>query len=111
MAERLDCFATTLRRRTMTMWRRHAIVAAIADPPLHVIASSAKQSRGNEERLDCFVARAPRNDGLCRPHPEELAKRGVSKDGRTAWPRGHPSRRRAKSAAPQDEARCRVTNS
>jgi hypothetical protein len=28
----------------------------------HVIASEAKQSRGHEQRLDCFVARAPRND-------------------------------------------------
>jgi hypothetical protein len=28
-----------------------------------VIASEAKQSSSQEERLDCFVARAPRNDG------------------------------------------------
>jgi predicted nucleic acid-binding Zn ribbon protein len=30
--------------------------------PLNVIASEAKQSRSKEERLDCIVARAPRND-------------------------------------------------
>jgi hypothetical protein len=36
------------------------------------------------------------------PHPEEHRRsRCVSKDGRNAWIRGHPSRRRAKSAAPQ----------
>src|SRR5271170_5316455 len=30
-----------------------------------VIASAAKQSRGHSTRpLDCFVARAPRNDGM-----------------------------------------------
>ena len=28
-----------------------------------VIASEAKQSRSSEQELDCFVARAPRNDG------------------------------------------------
>jgi hypothetical protein len=28
-----------------------------------VIASEAKQSRSHKEGLDCFVARAPRNDG------------------------------------------------
>src|SRR5256885_1610878 len=31
--------------------------------PHPVIASEAKQSRGHKESLDCFVARAPRNDG------------------------------------------------
>jgi hypothetical protein len=30
--------------------------------PNTVIASAAKQSRGHKEGLDCFVARAPRND-------------------------------------------------
>jgi hypothetical protein len=30
--------------------------------PLRVIASEAKQSRSNGKSLDCFVARAPRND-------------------------------------------------
>src|SRR3954451_21336329 len=30
---------------------------------LDVIASEAKQSRGSKQELDCFVARAPRNDG------------------------------------------------
>jgi hypothetical protein len=29
-----------------------------------VIASEAKQSRSQREELDCFVARAPRNDGI-----------------------------------------------
>jgi hypothetical protein len=29
---------------------------------LAVVASEAKQSRAAEEELDCFVARAPRND-------------------------------------------------
>jgi hypothetical protein len=29
-----------------------------------VIASAAKQSRGRKKELDCFVARAPRNDGV-----------------------------------------------
>src|SRR3954454_8082711 len=28
------------------------------------MTGSSKQSRGHKERLDCFVARAPRNDGL-----------------------------------------------
>ena len=32
-----------------------------------------------------------------------IAKRCVSKDGRNAQTRGHPSRRHAKSAAPLDE--------
>src|SRR5258708_11099772 len=31
--------------------------------PLPVIASEAKQSIAKKERVDCFVARAPRNDG------------------------------------------------
>ena len=29
-----------------------------------VIASEAKQSSGSQQELDCFVASAPRNDGL-----------------------------------------------
>jgi hypothetical protein len=29
-----------------------------------VIASEAKQSRSQEKELDCFVASAPRNDGV-----------------------------------------------
>jgi hypothetical protein len=32
-----------------------------------VIASEAKQSRSQKEELDCFVARAPRNDGVGYP--------------------------------------------
>jgi hypothetical protein len=32
-----------------------------------VIASEAKQSRGHKKELDCFVARAPRNDGASYP--------------------------------------------
>jgi hypothetical protein len=36
-----------------------------------VIASAAKQSRGHSTRpLDCFVARAPRNDGQWRIQPK-----------------------------------------
>jgi hypothetical protein len=31
------------------------------------MTGSAKQSRSYEERLDCFVASAPRNDGLATP--------------------------------------------
>jgi hypothetical protein len=31
-----------------------------------VIASEAKQSRGTRQKLDCFVASAPRNDELKR---------------------------------------------
>src|ERR1700678_1229653 len=45
-----------------------------------VIASAAKQSRGHSTRpLDCFVARAPRNDGRWRcsrcPHCNCLSNR------------------------------------
>jgi hypothetical protein len=29
----------------------------------YVIASEAKQSRGDKQGLDCFVASTPRNDG------------------------------------------------
>src|SRR5277367_4232870 len=48
-------------------------------PP--VIASAAKQSRGRITRpLDCFVARAPRNDGVTtacgRAAPDEATRRG-----------------------------------
>jgi hypothetical protein len=32
----------------------------VDEPP--VIASAAKQSTGRKQRLDCFVASAPRND-------------------------------------------------
>jgi hypothetical protein len=45
----------------------HLIGVAFTEQALNVIASSAKQSRGHEERLDCFVARAPRNDGVKFP--------------------------------------------
>jgi hypothetical protein len=31
-----------------------------------VIASEAKQSRSRKKKLDCFVARAPRNDEINR---------------------------------------------
>jgi hypothetical protein len=40
-----------------------------------VIASEAKQSMQQQERMDCFVARAPRNDG--ETHIRILAARGA----------------------------------
>jgi hypothetical protein len=46
-----------------------------------VIASAAKQSRGHSTRpLDCFVARAPRNDGQWRHSrsPSRLSYFGAS---------------------------------
>jgi hypothetical protein len=46
-----------------------------------VIASAAKQSRGHSTRpLDCFVARAPRNDGQwrCSRSPSRLSCFGAS---------------------------------
>src|ERR1700754_4036791 len=84
----------------------HRVDGDIADTELFhflslpfVIASEAKQSRSHKARLDCFVARAPRNDGeqaaTHRPHPEE-PRSGVSKDGRKRVC-GHPSRRRARA--------------
>jgi hypothetical protein len=39
-------------------------VLAFSAKSLRVIASAAKQSRKQQGRLDCFVARAPRNDGV-----------------------------------------------
>src|ERR1700730_3103589 len=36
-----------------------------------VIASNAKQSRSHKRELDCFVARAPRNDGVSYPDPAQ----------------------------------------
>jgi hypothetical protein len=38
--------------------------AAVESDVNSVIASEAKQSRATKKELDCFVARAPRNDVL-----------------------------------------------
>jgi hypothetical protein len=38
--------------------------AAIANVLSTSLRALAKQSKGHEEKLDCFVARAPRNDGV-----------------------------------------------
>src|SRR4051812_41010872 len=47
----------------------HRGVASVKSSSIPVIASEAKQSSSWRKRLDCFVARAPRNDGLDRPLP------------------------------------------
>src|SRR5258706_13435438 len=49
-------------RHLMDAWPLRLQVP-LGEQTLAVIASGAKQSRSRKGRLDCFVARAPRNDG------------------------------------------------
>jgi hypothetical protein len=49
-----------------------------------VIASEAKQSRNGGKELDCFVARAPRNDGI-RPVVALRAMPGTLRLRSLAW--------------------------
>jgi hypothetical protein len=50
----------------------------IAKVCFSVIASEANQSMSpRKERMDCFVASAPRNDGLGTPAPSSVIARGV----------------------------------
>jgi hypothetical protein len=48
------------------MWRKLQIACPFnfMSKTNSVIAGAAKQSRGRKKELDCFVARAPRNDGV-----------------------------------------------
>ena len=62
-----------------------------------VIASAAKQSRGHSTRpLDCFVARAPRNDGhwrCSRPQVDFLISRLPLRTAPTPSERGADPKR------------------
>src|ERR1700754_2397554 len=77
--------------------RRWCAFAHPTDFPSLRAKRSNPESRALKQRLDCFVASAPRNDSLATHarHPEEpgeaKAKLGVSKDGRTRAC-SHPSR-------------------
>jgi hypothetical protein len=51
-----------------------------------VIASEAKQSRSQEAELDCFIARAPRNDGVSAPIQPETITLQRSKNARSDKP-------------------------
>src|SRR3979490_2207218 len=42
-----------------------------------VIASETKQSMQRQERMDCFVARAPRNDGETQRHTSAFSRRAA----------------------------------
>src|SRR5258708_38228539 len=55
--ESVDCFvARAPRNDGVSCWQMN---------PIHVFASTAKQSiPPHKESMDCFVARAPRNDGV-----------------------------------------------
>jgi hypothetical protein len=62
------------------------------------VASSCEAIQGNEKELDCFVARAPRNDGERLVHEPSTSLRasGSSQSawkGRAAAERVHPSGR------------------
>ena len=64
------------------------MTASIARPPtvmarrtLPVIASAAKQSIAPQAKLDCFVARAPRNDGWFQCAASEVVTHGLKNAG------------------------------
>jgi hypothetical protein len=73
----------------------HGLAAILRDarrPAAQLRRSALLRMRGDRRNW---------RSNFLRPHPEE-PRSGVSKDGRNAWTRGHPSRR-GLTAAPQDE--------
>jgi hypothetical protein len=54
-------------RRTRSSQELLAMTGRVFHYPLHVIASAREAIQRNAKELDCFVARAPRNDGESFP--------------------------------------------